>query len=551
MARIIVDAGHGGSDVGDIYRGRAEKDDNLRLALEIGRLLDTMRNEVFYTRTTDAYVSQTDRVMTANRIGGDFLISVHRIIGETSISDTPSLDFYIVQDDPLGEEIATRIGDNLSDVTFEQYGLIVRTDVPILGDINMPGIMIGIGNIQSEEDNQLFDSRFDDIAYAIATGISEVLNRDEPKEGTEELTEEGSEEAFNNTIIRRKNNLSKLKDTKKCNTNHDFANNSPKVIINPGHGGADTGEVIGNRMEKDENLKLAQDVGILLEQYGIEVYYTRTEDADEVMEEIIMLIDEIKPELFLSLHRTSNITMNVGIGMETIVNDNEFAYIVGRNIVNQAEKVDFLNMGIIRSQGFSKIPDEIPSVTVLVGVGRTERGNYNYDLKYLELVDSIAFGVLVSFGVQVDNLSIVEKRNLMRENKSDMESDGVNIVNQDDRIYNESGNNCEDCQQNQQQMFYDENALYEDEPMNFDDSYNNQVDTVTEYRYRVQVGLFRNFNNAMNLQSQLVMQGYPAEIGRQGDFYSVQVGDFPTLDQAAELERILRIKGYPTLLVAV
>ncbi|MFQ7394649.1 MAG: N-acetylmuramoyl-L-alanine amidase [Lachnospira eligens] len=33
LYKIAVDAGHGGSDYGAIYNGRAEKDDNLKLAL--------------------------------------------------------------------------------------------------------------------------------------------------------------------------------------------------------------------------------------------------------------------------------------------------------------------------------------------------------------------------------------------------------------------------------------------------------------------------------------------------------------------------------------
>lgn len=34
--KIAVDAGHGGSDYGATYNGRAEKDDNLKLRIDIG-----------------------------------------------------------------------------------------------------------------------------------------------------------------------------------------------------------------------------------------------------------------------------------------------------------------------------------------------------------------------------------------------------------------------------------------------------------------------------------------------------------------------------------
>lgn len=40
--KIAVDAGHGGSDYGATYNGRAEKDDNLKLALAVGDILEKM-----------------------------------------------------------------------------------------------------------------------------------------------------------------------------------------------------------------------------------------------------------------------------------------------------------------------------------------------------------------------------------------------------------------------------------------------------------------------------------------------------------------------------
>ena len=38
--KIILDAGHGGDDPGAVYQGRQEKDDNLRLAMAVGQILE-------------------------------------------------------------------------------------------------------------------------------------------------------------------------------------------------------------------------------------------------------------------------------------------------------------------------------------------------------------------------------------------------------------------------------------------------------------------------------------------------------------------------------
>ena len=42
MAKVIIDAGHGGMDPGAIHEGRMEKNDTLNLALAVGDILKKM-----------------------------------------------------------------------------------------------------------------------------------------------------------------------------------------------------------------------------------------------------------------------------------------------------------------------------------------------------------------------------------------------------------------------------------------------------------------------------------------------------------------------------
>lgn len=54
-----------------------------------------------------------------------------------------------------------------------------------------------------------------------------------------------------------------------------------KIVIDAGHGGANPGAVYGGRREKDDVLSLALAVGEVLEQSGVDVYYTRVGDVYE------------------------------------------------------------------------------------------------------------------------------------------------------------------------------------------------------------------------------------------------------------------------------
>lgn len=77
----------------------------------------------------------------------------------------------------------------------------------------------------------------------------------------------------------------------------------------------------------------------------------------------------------------------------------------------------------------------------------------------------------------------------------------------------------------------------------------NSSGVVKEPYYRVQVGLFRNWNNAERLKNELIGQDFPAFLDDSGPFISVQVGGFDTLDEAVRMERRLKMGGYDTLVI--
>jgi N-acetylmuramoyl-L-alanine amidase len=200
MPKVILDAGHGGNDTGDIYQNRMEKNDNLKLALEIG---DILRNEygydVVYTRTEDEYLSQLDRVRIANEEGGDLIVSIHRIAGDLP-SAVAGLGFSIGEYGGLAEEAANHIGNEMTSVGFPNYYIDLRTDLPIFRDVSIPAVMIGVGYLNSWHDNELFDTRLSEIAEAIAKGIVDTLS---PQQEAEELIHSFTERKEQNKGRRR------------------------------------------------------------------------------------------------------------------------------------------------------------------------------------------------------------------------------------------------------------------------------------------------------------------------------------------------------------
>ena len=76
---IVIDPGHGGSNVGtqSALDGRLEKEFTLDWALRLKPLLETNGWTVFLTRTSDVMVSNYDRVTFAEARHADLFISLH------------------------------------------------------------------------------------------------------------------------------------------------------------------------------------------------------------------------------------------------------------------------------------------------------------------------------------------------------------------------------------------------------------------------------------------------------------------------------------------
>ena len=75
----------------------------------------------------------------------------------------------------LREEIAGNIADELETVGFQNLGIDIRPDLVVLNRTKMPAVLVEAGFIDSDKDNQIFDSRFEEMAEAIASGIEDAL----------------------------------------------------------------------------------------------------------------------------------------------------------------------------------------------------------------------------------------------------------------------------------------------------------------------------------------------------------------------------------------
>lgn len=75
---IVIDAGHGGKDPGNLGNGYKEKDIALKVALIVGKKLSKQKDiKILYTRNKDVFIDLWKRGDVANQAKADLFISIH------------------------------------------------------------------------------------------------------------------------------------------------------------------------------------------------------------------------------------------------------------------------------------------------------------------------------------------------------------------------------------------------------------------------------------------------------------------------------------------
>ena len=173
------------------------------------------------------------------------------------------------------------------------------------------------------------------------------------------------------------------------------------IVLDAGHGGWDNGAVHEGRAEKDDNLALTLAVGNILQNAGVNVVYTRTQDIYETPYRKAQEANLSGADYFISIHRNSSPYPNTYSGVESLVySDEGIASIIARNINRQLSYLGFRNIGVSERPNLIVLNSpQMPAVRVEVGFINTDADNALFDLEFDAIAEAIAYGILESIGV--------------------------------------------------------------------------------------------------------------------------------------------------------
>lgn len=329
-----------------------------------------------------------------------------------------------------------------------------------------------------------------------------------------------------------------------------------RIALDAGHGGSDPGAVYKDRREKDDTLDLTLAVGDILKKNGIDVYYTRTTDEYETPFKKATDANNSGANLFVSIHRNSSENPNQYSGVETLVySDTGLKAEVARNINNQLEDAGFKNLGVDERKNLVVLKrTKMPAVLVEAGFINNDKDNYLFDEEFDSIAQAIADGILESIPSGRPGNTTSNKSN--RTDNNNNSNNNSNNNNSSNSQMNNSGRTASAPIDNTAMV----NSIPPDNevfsvPVSSSNIMpqcpcdNNDYDTENEALYRVQVGAYRNKDNADRMLNSLLMDGFPAFIIYEDGYYKVQVGAYRILLNAIKMEQRLRRFRYSTYIV--
>ncbi len=167
--KIVIDPGHGGSDVGAIRGDVTEKEITLDVSKRVSNILEKKGYIVEMTRDTDQTVSLQDRVAFSEDKHPDIFISIHVNSSEKPEITGIETHYYRQESMSLAQTVHAALASNIKS---KNRGLF-KSKFYVINHTTSPAILVEIGFMSNADERKelMSDKRRQATAKAIAEGV--------------------------------------------------------------------------------------------------------------------------------------------------------------------------------------------------------------------------------------------------------------------------------------------------------------------------------------------------------------------------------------------
>lgn len=173
---VVIDAGHGGNDVGATRDGIFEKDITLKISKYLEKELNKKKVKTHMVRNKDVYVSLKERSDYSNSVKPDLFVSVHVNSSTNDTSYGVETHWYKEDSKKYAEVVHSEMRKKTKTWKTVDRGLF-NSKFYVINHTDAPAILCEIGFISNKNEREeiIKQKRQQEIAEAIANGIYNYL----------------------------------------------------------------------------------------------------------------------------------------------------------------------------------------------------------------------------------------------------------------------------------------------------------------------------------------------------------------------------------------
>ena len=172
--KIVIDAGHGGTDCGAIRENINEKDITLDVSKQVRDMLVKKGYIVQMTRDTDEYVSLQDRVSISENFNADIFISIH--VNSSTGDEANGIETHYYHQNSLF--LAQTVHAALASEIYAKNRGLFKSKFYVINHTTVPAVLLEIGFISNDAERAELTTpkRKQATAQAISEGIIDYIN---------------------------------------------------------------------------------------------------------------------------------------------------------------------------------------------------------------------------------------------------------------------------------------------------------------------------------------------------------------------------------------
>ncbi len=177
---VVIDAGHGGFDLGTHSNTYEEKVICLKTATYVRKHLEKAGYHVIMTRSRDEYLPLKKRAEIANHAKCQILISIHCNSAKNTSAKGIEI-FYTQKTESTRAKKSKQLAQSVLSSLLAQTGAdsrgIKEGNFCVIRETKMPSILIETGFLTNEEERKKLSNDFylDTVAKAITSGVDQYF----------------------------------------------------------------------------------------------------------------------------------------------------------------------------------------------------------------------------------------------------------------------------------------------------------------------------------------------------------------------------------------